>query len=130
MPNEVLQLIFTHLDGPASFSLVNQSFRSLSEDTLWRASWFKHYYAPYEVLFQAISLPLVFSDQLLESLLRLGAPLSRNLVQLLHFVSDHGPCEDEECGCDPMNGIKWGKVSSNALAVIDRHAKDLVGGGG
>lgn len=124
LPNELLQLIWTHLDEPASFSLINKRFHALSKDTLWRAKWFMKHYAPYEVLFYAIARPAIFKKSLAKQLLRLGAPLSRNLVQLLHFVRDHQAYDG--CACDPLSDTKWGVISSPALAVLDRHASGLV----
>lgn len=123
LPNEVLLPIWAHLDEPASFTQVNRRFHSLSQDTLWRAKWFLQRYERYLVLFSAIARPAVCNVALIEALLRLGAPLSRNLVQLLHFLRDphlRGVLYRRD------HNIRWGGISFSSYTTILHWAMQLV----
>lgn len=58
----------------------------LSKDTHLRAQWFLQRFQPFEVLYHAILRPKLCSSELIEMLLKGGAVLSRNLMQLLWAV--------------------------------------------
>lgn len=121
LPNEVLQLVWAHLEDPASWAQICTRFEQLSRDTLWRSRWFMQRYAPYLVIYEAIARPKLFTPSLLEHLIRLGAPISRNLVQLLYLM--HNPLSTY---ISNRERFKWGKVTSTAYVAIMQHAIALV----
>lgn len=123
---ELLLHIWTFLDDPASFARTCKRFQTVSKDTLWRAKWFLTRFEPYLALFEAIARPKVFTSQLCEQLLRLKAPLSRNLVQILHVAREPTlRAEREDYG---WLRPKWGNISFSALATVIYHAGLKVSG--
>lgn len=122
LPNEALLSIWEHLDDLVPLSRVNKRFQQLSKDTLWRAKWLVQRNAPYLVLFEAIARPKIFTEALLDRLIRLGAPLSCNLVQLLHLM--HNPLSTYLT--DNEDRFKWGKITLVAYLAVMQHAVNLV----
>lgn len=84
IPDDVLLEIWTHLEDPGALARTSRRFFIVSRDGHLWARWLLSRYPLYEVLFQAIARPKLFSEALLERLINGGAVLSRNLVQLLH----------------------------------------------
>ena len=85
---DLLGRIMMHLEDTQPWTLASKRLRAVSKDTLWRAKWFMQRYERYEVIFYAIARAKIFTDDLFKKLVELGAPLSRNLVQLLYYMRD------------------------------------------
>lgn len=86
LPNETLLQIFIQLDQPGPFAQVNKRLRALSQGTLWRPKWLMQRYVCYEVMFEAIARPRLFTVELFEMLLHKGVHCSKDLVQVLHTL--------------------------------------------
>jgi len=121
LPNDVLLSIWSHLDRPEPFALVIKRFQTLSKDTLWRAKWLMQRYERYLVIFEAIARPKLFTPSLLDRLIRLGAPLSVKLIQLIQLTWNpsirHVMLSD---------GVRWGEISLSAYLSLMQHAVKLV----
>lgn len=112
-----------HLDEPTTFAWTNQRFHALSQDTVWRAKWLMQRYEWYEVIYEDIARPLMFSPQVLDQLILAGAPLTRNVVQLLLMLHNELSAQQLLLGTD----IAWGKhVSFPAFSSVLSHAAALV----
>ncbi|KDN43964.1 hypothetical protein K437DRAFT_257269 [Tilletiaria anomala UBC 951] len=83
LPPEILMLIWVHSEIPMKFQLVCKRWYGLTQDASWRAEYLANRFAPYEVIFQAIARPKIFTVELFERLIKKGMPLPRYLVQEL-----------------------------------------------
>lgn len=124
LPNEVLLSIWEQLDDPVPLSCVSRRFQELSKDPLWRARWFMQRYEIYMVMFEAIARPKLFAVELFERLIRLGAPLSRTILQLLNVIMNSA---SREALLRRKDEIRWGRINFPAYAAIMQHAASLVG---
>lgn len=115
--------IWEQLDDPVPLSQVNRRFQELSKDTFWRAKWLMRRYNLYLVISEAIARPRIFTGALLDQLLRLGAPLGRNVVQLLQVLWNptmRGLMHNLD------DNIRWGRISLAAYGSVMVHAASLV----
>lgn len=118
-----MQQIWSGLKNPASFSRVSKRFNAFSKLASFRARWFIQRFPSYLVLFEAIARPRLLDADLVARLTRLGAPLSRNLAQLLLTRSAstlwHPPTP---------SGIKWGQsLQLGAFLALLGKAHELYG---
>lgn len=118
LPEEILLHIWTHLEEPQAWAQTSKRFRARSQVVFWRAKWFKQRYELYLVIFEAIARPTLFTVALFEQLLRLGAPLSRNLVQLLQIVREPTLVAQLH-----ENDSDWGHISLPAYAAVVERAE-------
>lgn len=124
---DILRLIWLHLDDPSAWSLTSREFHAQSRTLTSRAHWFTSRYAPFEVLFYAISRPKLLTVELFEELVRLGAKLSRNLVQLLYYMRDR-LWRKTLLGAGGVES-KWGEgVRDSVHVAMLKKAVDLVSG--
>lgn len=124
LPNEVVLHIWTHLYDPESLAETNKRFRELSKDTLWRARWLMQRYDCYEVIFEAIARPKLFTVELFEQLIRLKAPCSRELVQHLHILYNQIA---RECVSFDYIHFAWSEsVRFSAYSAVMQHGVKLV----
>lgn len=112
-------------------SLTNKRFQALSKSTLWRAKWFLQRYDRAELIFEAIARPKLFTEALFEQLNRLNAPLSRNIVQLLHVMREpvlrQQLLAEEQKLSLRRHMPDWGKnVTFPAYVAVLQHAVKLV----
>lgn len=115
-PNELLFRIWIHLDSPAAWARTCKHFRRLSQDTFWRAKWLLQRYELYLVIYEAIARRHIFTAELFEYLTRFGAPLSRNLVQLLDVMRN--PLSSGEVHVWDYT-IRWGTcISFSAFQAV------------
>lgn len=77
-------------------------------------------YERYEALFYAIARPKLFTAALFKQLIRLNAPLSRNVFQLLHVLRD--PDSRMELLEDELQGKSWGRIAYTAYDAVMQHA--------
>lgn len=113
--------IWTLLDDPAAFSRTSKRFRTISQDTYFRARWLNHHSMPYEAIFRAITRPKLFDGKLLQLLMSGGAVLSRNLVQLLHTL--HSPST-----LTMQAQTNWGSgISFSAYLAVMEQGRQLYG---
>lgn len=130
LPDEVLLHIWMRTRNPVPLSLTSKRFQALSQETLWRAKWLVQQYESYLVIFEAIARPKLFTPALFQQLTRLGAPLSRELVQLLHFLRDPIHRVEflrEDSSLMETGPVLWGKnVSFPAYGAVVSHAAELV----
>lgn len=123
LPTEVLLHIWVHLETPRSLASTSKRFHSLSQDTLWRAKWLIKRYDLYEVMYEALARPHLFTVELFHKLLWLKVPLTPNVVQLLSML--HNPTaayelRQEEC-------VLWGRlVRFSAYSAVMSWAVRLV----
>lgn len=113
LPDEVLLRIWEMADSPISLARLNKRFRTLSKGVNWRARWLIRKYQPFEIVFEAIARPRLFTAELLRELLRLGAPLAVNVVQLLYMFYN-------DVTFEKLLGIpqRWGQVSFSAYSEV------------
>lgn len=136
LPSELLQAVWIQLDDPAAWTQTCKRFRELSKDTLWRAKWFMQRYKVFEVIFYAIARSKVFKPELLEYLIRLGAPLSRNLLQLVYLMRNTAACVELEfvpcnSAANDLTGEgsewpRWGRIDLSSYAAVLCHGARLV----
>jgi len=122
LPNDVLLSIWNNLDDPLPFSLVNKRFQTLSKDTLWRAKWLMQRHECYLVIFEAIARPKLFTPALLDRLIRLGAPLSVNLIQLIQLIQLMWNATVRSLLYKTDPSFRWGRISLAAYAALMQHA--------
>lgn len=127
--DDVLFQVFTHLEEPEPFALTCKRFQAVSRSTLWRARWFMQRYSLFEVLFYAIARPKMCTGALIDQLIRLGAPLSRSLIQTLYVMRDPilkaNYINEDEPSIHSVP-LKWGEIGFSAYAAFIKHAERLV----
>lgn len=122
--SDVLLSVWVHLDDPVPLSRANKRFHALSKDVLWRAKWFMQRYDIYLVLFEAMTRSKLFTPDLFERLIRLGAPLSSRLVQLVHVLGD-AASRQAVCGHEYT---RWGTISPQSYAAVMTYAVSIMSG--
>lgn len=80
-------------------------------------------YELYLVMFEAMARPKVFTPSLFQHLIRLGAPLSRALLQLLYVL--HNPLSKDEL-TRWSEHIEWGNITFSSYAAVMEHGAALV----
>lgn len=123
LPEDVLLQVWKHVEEPQAWASVSTRLRALSERVDWRSRWFIQRYYMEDVIFQAISRPNIFTAELYKELVRLGAPSSRALVQLLHVCRDLISRGHLKAGPSTRS---WGSISHSAYAAIIAHSAALV----
>lgn len=136
LPSELQAEIFIRLDNPVPLSQVNKHFHALSKDDLTRARWFMLHHKPYEVIYEAIAHNRIFTAELLNCLVELKAPLTRNLVQLAHVLRHAAEPPVVIHMADVRWGggkereakvVRWGRsISAEAYGALMQHAFGLV----
>lgn len=128
LPDEILLQVWMHVSNPVPLSRTSKRFQALSKSTLWRAKWFLKQYQRYQVIYEAIARPKLCTSVLVEQLLRLGAPLSRSLVQLLHALRE--PQLRQKLLVEHQSRslrTDWGRhVSHSSYATLIHHSSKLV----
>lgn len=107
----MVHLIWVHLEDPVPLIRASKRVRAMSKDARWQAEWFTHRYERYLVIFEAIARPKLFTVELLESLVRRGALLSRMLVQLIQLLWS---ATARDLTTERDESIRWGRVSPRA----------------
>lgn len=135
LPDDALLQIWIRLFNPSQLARTNRRLCALSQDPYWRSKWFMQRYRLSEVIFKAIARPKLFNSDLFHRLLKLGAPLSRNLVQLLRLIRGtftlkpytlddvYFPIQWKSSEYGP---VEWGNISTSAYEAVLQHGIDLV----
>lgn len=136
LPNEALLDIWLRIDDPSAWAATSKRFNALSKDIVWRGKWFMENYQLCDVIFYAIARPRIFDAALLDQLLRLGAPLSRNLVQLVVVMHNSMArrrlvYQSDNRGRSDWLGegndtLRWGLISLPSYSAVLRHGARLV----
>ena len=88
-PPEILLIIYTHTEMPMKFQLTCKRWYNFSQSPSWKAEYLSARFLPYEVMFQAMARPRVFSSCVFRSLLAKEIPFPRFLVQDLVHKKTH-----------------------------------------